>query len=163
MNNLRYLAPAAYMVALVLFVVPIVDASLSVAPWQIGSTQWRYGAVGLLSNALMLPSLGALLGALIAVGLNHYKTQRAIGISSWVMVAIVFVGLVMFVLDAIQARGMIRPQMALSYQVASITALVKLLLGGAVFWSLGRACNVERVTRPEPSMAKGKRDLATSS
>ena len=67
MNNYRSLAPGAYVVAFLLFFIPFFDASLSLAPWNLASSQWRFGAFGLLSNALMLPAAGTLIAVATAI------------------------------------------------------------------------------------------------
>jgi hypothetical protein len=163
-SNFRQVAAAAYLVGFLLFFIPFFDAMMSVAPWVWGNPQWRFGAIGLLSNALMLPASGALIAVATAVGLGHFKTQRALGIVAWLLVLLVFVSAVMFALDAVQTKSQIRPEMMLSYRVSTLTATCKLVLGMIAFALLGRACRNERV-RVEVSETPrliSKRDLASS-
>ena len=141
------LAPCAYLVALLLIFIPLFDASMSVAPWSLGNAQWRFGAVGLLSNALMLPALGALIAVTTAVTLDHEWTIRTLRVWSWIACVVIVLSIVLFALDAIQTRAAISPEMALSYRVASVTAAFKLLLGAVAFALFGRAC------RPAPMPA----------
>jgi hypothetical protein len=156
MNNYRHLAPGAYLVALLLFVIPFFDAIMSVVPTHFGNTQWRFAVIGLLSNALMLPASGALVAVATAAVLNHARLQRVFGILLWLLVVIVMVSAVTFSLDAIQSRPAIKPDMLLSYQVASTTALAKLVLGAITFAFLAAGC---RSARPAEASAASQRPL----
>ena len=165
MNNYRQLAPGAYMVAFLLFVIPFFDAILGLAPFNLGSSQWRFGAFGLLSNALMLPASGALIAVATAVILGHTRAQRAFSIISWLAVVTILVSTVLFSLDAIQSRRLIRPDMQLSYFVATGTAVGKLLLGGLAFLFFARGSRSDRIiSRESAGPVTGsfrKRDLAS--
>ncbi len=160
MNNYRQLAPGAYLVAFLLFFIPLFDATLSLAPWHAASSQWRFGAFGLLSNALMLPAAGALVAVSAAIAAGHVRMVRVLAVLCWVMVAVLVVSTVLFALDAMQSRRMIRPEMSLSYYVASATALGKLVLGLLSFVFLARGSRLERMTPQSttPIRAFGKRD-----
>jgi hypothetical protein len=164
MNNYRSLAPGAYLVAFLLFFIPFFDASLSLAPWNLASSQWRFGAFGLLSNALMLPAAGTLIAVATAIAAGQVRTVRVLSVLCWVAVVVLVVSTVLFSLDAMQSRRMIRPEMALSYYVASGTAMGKLVLGVLAFALLARGSRLERVREAStaPIRAFGKRDLASS-
>jgi hypothetical protein len=140
----RRLAPCLYLVAFILIVVPLFDATMSTAPFRPGNVQWRFGAVGLLSSTLLTPGLGFLLAVVTAVTLQHVLMQRILAILSWVAVAAVLALLVLFTLDALQTRPMVRPEMRTAYIVASATAAGKLLLWTITFVVFGRACRVPR-------------------
>ncbi len=144
MSNYRQMAPAAYLVAALLFFIPFFDALASVAPWHPLAAQWRFGAIGLISNAFMIPAAGALIAVGTALTYSHYKTQLWFGIVCWLMTLVVVLGMLSFSLDAIQTRTAIRPDMYRSYEVATVTAEAKLLLGAFAFGLLGRACKLER-------------------
>jgi hypothetical protein len=166
MNNYRQLAPGAYLVAFLLIFIPVFDASLSLAPWNLGSSQWRFGAFGLFSNALMLPAAGALIGVATAIAAGHVRMVRGLAILCWFAVAVLVLSTVLFSLDAMQSRRMIRPDMALSYYVASATALGKLVLGLLAFLFLARGSRLDRNgtrdVNTAPIRSFGKRDLANS-
>jgi heme/copper-type cytochrome/quinol oxidase subunit 2 len=164
MNNYRQLAPGAYLVAFLLVFIPLIDASLSLAPWHLGSSQWRFGAFGLLSNALMIPAAGALIAVAAAVAAGQVRMVKVLAIFCWFVVVVLVVSTVLFSLDAMQSRRMIRPEMALSYYVASATAMGKLVLGMLSFIFLARGSRLDRTTTREataPIRAFGKRDMAS--
>jgi hypothetical protein len=157
MNSNRQLIPSLYFVAFVLIVIPVFDAATSVYPFHFGYSQWRFGIFGLLSNALLLPTIGMLLAVVTAVTQRHVRTQRTLGIACWVL-AVVLVGVALtFCLDAAQSRKGIKPVMALSFFVASMTAVAKLLVGAASLAVFARACRnmdpetVIRTTVPAPT------------
>src|SRR5258708_21184072 len=117
MSNYRQMAPAAYLVAALLFFIPFFDALASVAPWHPFGAQWRFGAIGLISNAFMIPAAGALIAVGTALTYSHYKTQLWFGIVCWLMTLVVVLGMLSFSLDAIQTRTALRPDIYRSYEV----------------------------------------------
>ena len=166
MNNYRQLAPGAYLVAFLLFCIPFFDASLSLAPWHLANSQWRFGAFGLLSNALMLPAAGALIAVATGIVAGHARGLRVLSVLGWLLVVILLASTVLFSLDALQSRRLIRPEMQLSYYVASATAFGKLVLGMLAFLFLARGSRLDRGISREsttaPIRAFGKRDFASS-
>lgn len=164
-SNFRQVAPGAYLVGFLLFFIPFFDVTMSVAPWVWANPQWRFGAIGLFSNALMLPASGALIAVATAVAFGHLKAQRAFGIVAWLIVVMVLVASVMFALDAVQTKSQIKPEMMLSYRVSTLTATCKLVLGMVAFALMGRACRLDRNARvaiSETPRLISKRDLMSS-
>ena len=149
MNPYRQLASAAYVVAAVLIAYPLVDSAVSVMPWHVGSAQWRFGAVGLLSNTLMIVALGAFIAVGTAVSLKQDRTRRLLGFVSWTCAGLLFVTSAAFALDALQSRGGIRSDMLISYQLASMTAEIKLLVGVVSFVLFARGCRGQAPKRRE--------------
>jgi hypothetical protein len=151
-TSLRQLAPSAYLVAFALVFIPLFDAAMSLFPFRVGAPQWRFGAVGLFSNALMIPAIGVLIAVTTAVVLGHERTQRVLSILCWIAVAILIAALAAFSLDALQTRASVQPAMRLSFLVASATAAAKLLLGAATFVLFARGSRLGR-RKPRPVSA----------
>jgi hypothetical protein len=164
MNNYRQLAPGAYLVAFVLVFIPLIDASLSLAPWNLANSQWRFGAFGLLSNALMIPASGALIAVATAIAAGQVRVAKVLAILCWFTVAVLVLSTVLFALDAMQSRRMIRPEMALSYYVASATAMAKLGLGLLTFVFLARGSRLDKtIAQPTaPMRAFGKQNFVSN-
>ena len=149
MNNYRQLAPAAYLVAAALVLFPLHDSAVSLIPWSMTSTQWRFGAIGLLSNTLMIVCLGAVIAVSVSILANQPRARQVLGMISWVVSVVLLLGIAGFALDAVQARGQIRGDLRASYQIASITAELKLLVGVLTFALLGRATRADRTVRQD--------------
>jgi hypothetical protein len=129
MTNSKHLTIPAYAIACLLILFPLLDTALSVFPPRFGEVAWRFGATGLFSRALMTPLLGLLLAFAVALIRDQRKMQRAVAVVSAV-VAVVIIGAVgLFVLDAVQMRSQVRPQAKTAFDIASLVALGKFVLG----------------------------------
>lgn len=148
MIDSRQLAWPAFLVSAALILFPLADSVTSLYPWNIADPRWRFGAIGLLSNALILPVLGALIAHVTAAVLRHRAMRRLIGVVATLAGAVIMASLAIFALDALQTRASVQPQMQLSFTVATITAAVKTLLAGATLLAIGittlRALRAER-------------------
>ena len=149
MPNFRKLAPSAYLVALALIFIPFFDASMSVWPWSPGNSQWRFGALGILCNALMIPSAGMFMAVAAAVLAEQPRAKVWLGRAAWVVAIVSVLSIVVFALDAVQMGPKLVPNMITSYKVAVLTAVVKLFVGGVTFALMGLACGV-----PSPKVPK---------
>ena len=139
MSQLRRLSLPAYFVCLALLLLPLADVLTTLFPWQFGDARWRFGAVGLVSNALLLPMAGLLIALAAARVAEHGRMRVAIGVVSAAAATLCLVALVLFGLDALQTRAAVRPEMRTSFNVASITAALKTLVAGVTFSFLALA------------------------
>jgi hypothetical protein len=138
-TTIRRLAPLAYLVAFALVAIPLFDATMTLWPLKFGDIRWRYGAIGLFSNALMIPAIGALIAMTTAAVCDHEITRRVLG-AIGVLAALVLVAVAgVFVLDALQARSMVSSRQVLAWKVASGTAVVKLGIGILTCAAMGLA------------------------
>ena len=147
MHNTRQLIPALYFTALVLILIPVFDAGTSVYPWHFGYSQWRYAAVGLLSNALLLPTLGVLLATVVAVSQEHKRTRRVLTALCWICAIALFLSILMFALDTAQSRKSIVSSMYFAFVVASLTAAAKMGVGAVSLIIFARA-NQDKIPKP---------------
>jgi hypothetical protein len=123
----KYLALPGYLIALSLIFFPIFDSVLSIWPPQPGQVAWRFGAVGLLSRAVMTPLLGLFIAYCIALVLEHRAVLRVISVVSVLAVIAVVGGLGIFGLDALQMRSQVVAQAKKAFDAASVTAVLKYL------------------------------------
>lgn len=137
MPNSRYLAWPAYLVAIAMLLIPMADSWTTLFPWNLGDARWRFGAVGLISNALMIPLAGLLIAFTVAWAREQRRVMRIIGVVGFVGALLCILALGSFALDSLQTRSQVRDEMRLSFTVASITAALKTLLGGATFLAFG--------------------------
>lgn len=127
--NSKHLTVPAYAIAFLLILFPLLDTALSVLPPRFGEVAWRFGATGLFSRALMTPLLGLLLAFAVALLREQRKMQRAVAIVSALVAVVVIGAMGMFVLDAVQMRSQVRPQAKTAFDIASLVALGKFMLG----------------------------------
>lgn len=122
----RAVIAAAYAVALMLVLIPLSEMLLRVWPLRLGEASWRFGAVGLFSNALMTPLLGLTFAGMLAFIYGHRRTIRTISVVLGVSGLILVLASGMFILDALQMRASVVPEAKLAFDVASAQALLKL-------------------------------------
>jgi hypothetical protein len=153
----RTLAMPTYLVAFALIVIPPFDTVMQLMPLRPGDPRWRFGAFGLLSNAMMIPMVGLLLAFIAATVYEHLRTRQLLGLLA-VLTAFGVGGLfVLFGLDALQIRQDVRPNAQLAVKVASVTAAAKAILGlitlaGFAFAAF-RGAKQTRVTKPKKGSA----------
>ena len=132
MLSLRPLAVPTYLVAGILVLFPMVDTGLGLLPAAPGEVSWRFGATGLFSRALMTPLLGLLLACGVALLLNQPRTLRALAVVNGAVTVVIVAAVALFLLDALQMRGQVRPDALVSFDVATAVALAKYAIAGAV-------------------------------
>jgi hypothetical protein len=160
------IAPCLYLLALILFIVPFVDAAVSITPFHVRNVQWRFGAVGLLTNTLLTPAVGFMLAVVTAALLQHIRTQRVLSIVAWIGAVVLLGLLVVFALDALQTRAMVRPEMMRPFVLASTVAVCKLVLwviASIVFARAARTPRGLRRSAEAPAASMLIRDAQTSS
>lgn len=140
-DALSALAGPVYAVGVLFVVLPIVDFVLNVWPPALGMSEWRYGAIGLLSGFLLSPLLGSALIAGVALVRGDGRTQRVLAILNLATAALFVPICIDFVLDVIQLRGHIanRPDARWTYYAGAAKSLIKYLAVLAALAWLGRA------------------------
>jgi hypothetical protein len=133
----KQLAWPAYLVAIAMILIPLADAWTTLFPWNFGEARWRFGAVGLISNALMIPLAGLLIVFVMAWVKEQRVLLRLIGMLSFVGATICVLALALFALDALQTRSQVQPQMRLSFNVATVFASIKTLVAAATLLAFG--------------------------
>ncbi len=129
MERYRNFAWPAYTVAFMLVVIPFFDATMQLWPLKPGDTQWRFGAIGLYSNAFMIPALGLLVALATALIFGHARFVKVLGALCGTAAGLTTILLLLFVMDAVETRLKIAAAVRLSFAVASFTAGGKLILG----------------------------------
>jgi len=135
----RQLSAPSYFVAFALICIPPLDALMQVLPLRIHDPRWRFGAFGLMSNAMMVPAVGLLIAFVASAMFEHRMLQRVLGILCLLAAVAAAGSLIMFGLDALQVRQQVQPPMALAFRVASTTAVTKSILGILTLGAFGLA------------------------
>lgn len=136
-GGMRNLAAGAYGVALLLILIPLLDSVLGIWPLRLREVQWRFGAVGLLSRAVMTPLFGLLVGHVVAVYMEHRFAARAFAVLAFASVLLALVGVASLAMDALQMRAQVRAEAMRAFDTASGVALAKYLAGAVVALLLG--------------------------
>lgn len=133
----RTLASALYAVVLLLAALPLVDVVLTAWPFNPSQLPWRVGFLGLLSRALPLPLLAAALALITAFLLEQFRLLKWLSVVSIGMSVILLASTGLLVLDAVQMRGAVRPEVKLIYDVTAARGIVTLLVMSGIFLWLG--------------------------
>jgi hypothetical protein len=137
MPNHRWLATAAYLVAGSLIFAPLLDATLGISPMHPMEFRWRFGAIGVLANAVIVPNAGILLMLITAISYRHANFRRALGVLALLAAAGWVVAIGLFVLDALQMRASVPAAMKASFTLAGALAIVKMVVDATVLAALG--------------------------
>jgi hypothetical protein len=158
-DRLRGLAPATYLMAVLLVMYPLLQVSAGMDSFSPGEVRWRYGATGLLMDASLLPLFGALLALGTAHLFDQRRTQVALQALGGILLVLMAVMTGLFVLDALQLRGSVRPEVIPLYDRLSLKALAMLItdmlflgtLSYTSFLATRRIRRAERAARRAPA------------
>lgn len=122
-----------------LIVVPLADAVAQLWPLSFTSLQWRFGALGLGSRALMTPLLGLLVVLAASFVADHARAQLAVGVGAWLFAVASGFLTVVFALDAMHMSGLLDGDARAAVEISSAVALAKYLVFTVTSALLGRA------------------------
>ena len=149
--EVRRLSLVGYLLALYLVITPLLDALTRILPVRPGEVGWRFGAMGLVFNTLVTPLLGLFLAMLAAVVLGHRRILRGLGVVSYTATVTLALGLVLFMLDYVQARaGVVAEQLGgvdiVSWKAVFLGAVGMMIAGslGRVAWKASRTVAKDR-------------------
>ena len=130
------LAKPAYLLAGLLIVIPMMDLVTNILPARLGDPQWRYGSLGLFAGFSLTPLLGLLVLAVAAVALDHGRVLWVTGIATTVSGVLLALSLGLFVLDVLQIRGNVNPDLMRTFDIGAAKAVVKIVgVSGAMLWT----------------------------
>jgi hypothetical protein len=129
MKQPKLLALPGYLVALLLIGIPLVEIALPMLPTRFGEVQWRFGAAGLFSRAMMTPFLGLFIVFAIALLLDQRAVLRTISVGGVLLAVLLLGAFAIFALDALQVRVQIKPEARRAFDTGAIFALMKFALG----------------------------------
>ena len=134
-----------FLVALYAFAVALVlptalEFVLVSLPLRLGDERWRFGAAGLLfNNASLLPLAGLTLAAYASLRLEHRLVARLVAVLLVLLGLGLLVTLPLFVLDFLQLRPDVNPQMARSVDLTSMKAILTGVLFCIAAFAVGLA------------------------
>ena len=154
MTQMRHLAWPAYLTAAALIVFPVIDALSTLWPMSPELLRWRFGAVGVVTNGLVISLAGAVLAFAVAASLGQRLVQQVLAWTSLVVGLVLLLSTMAFALDSVQLRVEIRPEVMTQFYIATARTCGKLLffataaalLGISTLRSLRRTSAAEQET-----------------
>lgn len=119
----RTLLAALYPVLLLLILNPLLEVIANSWPLDFGDTRWRVGFLGALLSGILPVLTGLALIALVAALLGHGVTVRVVSLAAFAVVVALVVGGMLFGLDALQVRRMVRIDAKAGFDAASFKTL----------------------------------------
>lgn len=124
----RPLAWSCYAIGVLLVLAPLADLVAGLGAATPGGVPWRFGAIGLLSGALVIPMLGLGLCFAGAVILEHRLVLRLLSVLGVVLLLVIGVLLGLFALDTLQVRLQVPQEAKRAFDLAALKAAGTLLL-----------------------------------
>lgn len=119
----RPLLIALYFVAVAFALPSLLEFALLSYPYEFGSPQRRFGAVGLIFNSVMFsPIVGILVAIFASVQLGHRRVTRSLAVLAFVIAALLIIAAPFFVLDFLQLRAQVVPQAKRAFDWTSAKA-----------------------------------------
>ena len=141
-----FLARTAYLIAAVLFVLPIMDIAIGLLPLQTDNIRWRVGVIALGTGALALPIIALFIAYITAYARGHRRMQYFLVASSALASLVLLALVVLFTLDTLQLRNEVAETGRKLYdrvslkgimaQVILVVTLAMMAVGG---WRTSRA------------------------
>lgn len=122
-----------YTGALVLIVIPFLQAGQQLWPLQLSDIRWRFQAANALSSVLLLPFLGLSVMALVARANESKTISRIVGALAAVFVVGMVGSLALFALDALQLKSIVTSSMMRPFESTSLRVVVVTLIFMAAF------------------------------
>jgi hypothetical protein len=131
----RFLFKALYAAAVLVLIDQAAELLASLYPFEVGSVRWRFGAFGLIIGRTTTAVLVDALILIAAVGLGHRTVLRVWGGLHFVVAVPLAAGLVMFLLDTLELRRSVVPEVAGTMVLASARAAIVVV--AALVYAIG--------------------------
>jgi len=132
-ESLSRLRVAAYAVAAVFIILPLIDVYTNALPFDPGNAQWRYGVAGIASNYLISTLFGSLLGVVAGAAFESRLALRVFAIVSLLGAVFLVLMAIALTLDVVQLQNQVRPEAASLFYIGGTKALIKIVtIAGAL-------------------------------
>lgn len=138
-QSYRPFVKALYPIGALLVVAAVSEPALQIWPFRPGEVRWRFGAVGLMSGAVLGTLFGLAWIMAVAAVLDHRRALRAGAVAALVAAAVLTGVVGLFTLDFLQIRSSVNPQFrgALDLTVLRAVAVLGLSIPAAVGLGIG--------------------------
>ena len=144
-QNYRPFVKALYPIGALLILGAVSEPLLQIWPVQLGEVRWRFGAVGLLSSAVLGVLFGLVWIMAVAALLDHRRTLRAAAVANMALALVLTAVVLLFGLDFLQVRSTVNPEFRGALDMTVLRALV--VLGLSIPTALGIGIGGWRSTR----------------
>jgi hypothetical protein len=134
----RTLITAGYATAALLVAIPMVEATLTVLPARADLAQWRFGAAGIYSRAVLVPLAGVALAFGLAIGLNQDRALRLLSAGAVVVALGWLLTAGLFTLDAVEMHTAIPADDHMAFRATALAAFGRMTATSAVLLLFGR-------------------------
>jgi EamA domain-containing membrane protein RarD len=156
MAQQRQFAWPTYLVAFTLALIPLFDVIMQLIPMRPQDAKWRFGALGLVSNALIIPVVGIMVAFYAAAYFDHRRFQRVLGVIALLLAVTVVLMLGLFCLDTLQLRREVNPKLEFAFKAGSITAAFKSIVSAiALFGFAWASFRAPKLARPAKEVRPG--------
>lgn len=133
-HSTRRLIPLLYLAGGLLLADQAADliGTMLAQPVMPGSPEWRFGAAGLLVTRASVVLVGDVLLFTAAVLMEHRRVVRLLGVIHLLLAALLLASLIVFVLDAVQVRRLVREGGQGAFDLAAVRAGILILAGAAL-------------------------------
>lgn len=153
-QTLRPLLKALYPVGALILIGSVVDPLVQTWPFRLSDIRWRFGAVGLASTSAIGVTFALVWLMGVAALLGHRRTLRALSAASAALGIVVLVVLGLFVLDFLQVRTLVDPQIRRGLDLTVLKSAA--LLGCSVPVAFGIGVGGWLSTRATPLPRAGR-------
>ncbi|HEV2146124.1 MAG TPA: hypothetical protein VGR37_01770 [Longimicrobiaceae bacterium] len=151
----RPFVKALYPVGALLIVAAVSEPALQIWPFRFGEVRWRFGAVGIMSGAVLGSIFGLVWIMAVAAVLDHRRTLRAASVVCMATAVLLAVVAGLFSLDFLQIRSSVNPEFRGTLDVTVLRAMA--LLGLAIPTALALGIGGWRSSRPAGRKSPGKK------
>jgi hypothetical protein len=117
-----------YAMAVVLALSTLMDTGIKMWPLQLGSSQWRFGAFGLLLSGPVTPLLALALAMAAGYLAESRRAVRGLSIVALAVAALLTIVLLAFLADYLAMRPTVEAPLRLTFAVATTKAVNQTLL-----------------------------------
>lgn len=153
-QSYRPFVKALYPVGALLIIAAVSEPLLQIWPFRPGELRWRFGAVGLMSGAVLGTLFGLVWIMAVAAILDHRRTLRAAAVVSLAGAVVLVVVAGLFSLDFLQLRSSVNPELRGTLDLTVLRALA--VLGISISTAVGLGIGGWRSSRPAGRPHAGK-------
>lgn len=154
-SSYRPFAKTLYPIGPLMALASVADPMMRIFPLQLSNMTWRFGAVGLLSEGVVGVVFGVACTIGIAMLLDHRRTARVLSVVAMLTGILMAVVLAFFLLDALQLRADVQPQLKAAFDASVAKAALMIAVACPIPFAMGIA-GWRTTSRPRDAVATAR-------